>query len=55
MLNMLTSVLRLDKDNFTQRIALHKFGVQDNFYEFQTHVFLDAAFEGRLKQLLIYF
>nr|QCI31493.1 chitin synthase [Grandidierella japonica] len=46
MMEMLKSILRLDEDQSARRITLKFLNIVDNdYYEFETHIFFDDAFE----------
>ena len=47
MLEVLKSILRMDQNQSSGRIALQKFEIQDEYYEYETHIFFDDAFRPR--------
>ncbi|ODM95932.1 Chitin synthase 6 [Orchesella cincta] len=48
MMEMLKSIFRMDEDQCARRVALKYFEVVDpGYYEFETHIFFDDAFELR--------
>ncbi|KAI3387463.1 hypothetical protein SNEBB_005912 [Seison nebaliae] len=46
MTQLLKSIFRLDRDQYSRRIARKKYGIKDsNFYRFEAHLIVDDAFE----------
>ncbi len=44
------SIFRMDQDQGIRRIALQEFAIQDGYYEYETHIFFDDAFQLRYVQ-----
>ena len=47
MLEIMKSIFRMDQDQGVRRIALQEFNIQDGYYEYETHIFFDDAFQLR--------
>jgi len=47
MLEIMKSILRMDEDQGVRRIAAQQFQIVDNYYEYETHILFDDAFQLR--------
>ncbi|CAG0914900.1 unnamed protein product [Notodromas monacha] len=44
MISCLKSIFRIDSDQHARRLTLEYFGVNDDYYDFETHIFIDDAY-----------